>query len=167
MPSNISSSVIPIACQAPLSMEFSRHKYWLLLFSCSVVSNFLRPHGLQHARFPCPPLSPGVCSNSCPLSWWYYLSVSSSPALSSFCFQSFPASRSFPMSWLFTSGGQSMDIPLWTFMEVKDDCHHFCHLLCMCSCGHSFFTLLPRIVMFQWRHKPALGFGFFSSVKTV
>ena len=44
----------------------------MLLFSRSVVSNSLQPHGLQHARLPCPSLSPGVCSNSCPLSWWWH-----------------------------------------------------------------------------------------------
>ena len=69
----------------------------------------LQPHGLQHARLPCPPLSLGVCSNSCPLSWWHYLTISSSVALFS-CPQSFPASGSFPMSWLFTSGGQSVGV---------------------------------------------------------
>ena len=68
----------------------------------------LQPHGLQHARLPCPSLSPGVCSNSCPLSQWCYLSISSSAAPFSFCLQSFPASGSFPMSWLFASGGQSI-----------------------------------------------------------
>ena len=52
----------------------------LLLFSCSVVSNFLRPHGLQLARLPHPPLSPGVCSNSCPLTWCCHPTISSSAA---------------------------------------------------------------------------------------
>ena len=77
-----------------------------ILFSCSVVSNSLRPHGLQHARLPCPSPSPKVCSNSCPLSWWCHPTISSSVIPFS-CLQSFPASGSFPMSWLFTSGGQS------------------------------------------------------------
>ena len=49
----------------------------------------LRPHGLQHTRLPCPPLSPGVCSNSCLLSWWCYLTISSSVAPFSFCLQTF------------------------------------------------------------------------------
>ena len=80
----------------------------LLLFSSSVVSNSLRPHGLQHARPSCPSLSPGVCSNSYPLGWWCYLTISSFAALFSFRLQSFPASGSFPMSQLFTSGGQSI-----------------------------------------------------------
>ena len=72
------------------------------------MSDSLQPHGLQHARFPCPSLSPGVCSNSCPLSQWCYLTISSSATLFSFCFQSFPASGSFPVSWLFASGGPSI-----------------------------------------------------------
>ena len=68
----------------------------------------LWPHGLQHARLPCLSLLHGVCSDSCPLSWWCYLTISSSATFFSFCFQSFPASGSFPMSQLFTSGGQSI-----------------------------------------------------------
>ena len=61
------------------------------------------PHGLQHARLPCPSLSPRVCSNSCPLSWWCHPTVSSFSS----CSQSFPASGSSPMSQLFASGSQS------------------------------------------------------------
>ena len=72
------------------------------------MSDSLQPHGLQHTRLPCPSLSPGVCSNSCPLSQWCSLTISSSAALFSFCFQSFPASGSFPVSWLFASGGPSI-----------------------------------------------------------
>ena len=72
------------------------------------MSNSLWPHGLQHTRLPCLSLSPEICSNSCPLSWWYHPAISSSDALFSFCPQSFLASRSFPMSQLFTSGGQSI-----------------------------------------------------------
>ena len=63
------------------------------------MSYSLWPCGLQHARPPCPSLSPGVCSSSCPLSQWCYLTVSSSAALFSFCLQYFPAWGSFPMSW--------------------------------------------------------------------
>ena len=80
-------------------------------YCCSVARSCLtlceQPHVLQHARFPCLSLSPGVCSNSCPLSWWCYLTISSSAALF-FCLQSFLASESFLVSWLFTSGGQSI-----------------------------------------------------------
>ena len=79
-------------------------------FSHSVVSNSLQPHGLQHARPPCPSPTPGVYSNSCPLSWWCHPTISSSVIAFSSCLQSFPASMSFPRSQLFTSGGQS----IWT-----------------------------------------------------
>ena len=71
------------------------------------MSSSLQPHGLQHSRLPCPSLSPRVCSNSCPLSRWCYLTISSSVDLFSSCLQSFPASGSFPMSCLFTTSGQS------------------------------------------------------------
>ena len=71
------------------------------------MSDSLQPYGLQHARLLCPSLSPRVCSDSCPLRPWCYLSISSSATSFSFCLQSFPASRSFPMSQLFTSRGQS------------------------------------------------------------
>ena len=63
---------------------------------------------MQQARLPCPPLSPRVCSNSCLFSQWCYLTISFSAVPFSFCLTSFPASRSFPMSQLFTSGGQSI-----------------------------------------------------------
>ena len=68
----------------------------------------LKPHGLQHTRLPCPSLSPGACSNSCPLSQWCHPTISFFVAAFS-CLQSFPASVSFPMSQLFTSGGQSIE----------------------------------------------------------
>ena len=80
----------------------------LLLFSHLVIFNPLWPHGLQHARLPCPSLAPGVCSDSRPLSRWCHPTVSSSVATFSSCSQFFPASGSFPLSQLFTSGGQSI-----------------------------------------------------------
>ena len=76
--------------------------------SCSVMSNSLRLHGLQHARFPCPSPTPRACSHSCPLSRWCQATISSSVVSSSSCLQAFPAPGSFPMSGLFTSGGQSI-----------------------------------------------------------
>ena len=79
-------------------------------FSCSVRSDPLQPHGLQHARFPCPSPTPRACSNSCPLSPWCYPTISSSVAPFSSCLQSFPASGSFPVSQLFLSGGQSIGV---------------------------------------------------------
>jgi len=80
----------------------------LLLQSRSVMSDSLWPHGLQHTRLPCPSPSPRACSNSCPLSQWCHPPISSSVVPFSSCLQSFPASRSFPMSLLFASGGQSI-----------------------------------------------------------
>ena len=70
--------------------------------------NSLLPHGLQHTEVLCPPWFPGVCSNSCPLNQWFYVTISSSVAPFSSCLQSFPASRSLPMSLLLTSCGQSI-----------------------------------------------------------
>ena len=74
---------------------------------CSVTKSCLtlRLHGLQHTRLPCPSLSPRVCSNSCPLSQWCHPTISSSVAPFPACPQSFPASESFLVSWLFASGG--------------------------------------------------------------
>ena len=117
-----------IACQASLSMGFSKQEYssglpcpsprhlpkpgvkllsfsflhWFssVQFSCSVMSNSLRPHGLQHARTPCPSPIPGAWSNSCPLSQWWHPTISSSAIAFSSSLQSFPASGSFPMSVL-------------------------------------------------------------------
>ena len=77
-------------------------------FSRSVMSNSLRPHGLQHARLPCPSLTPGACSNSCPSSRWCHPTISS--FVVPFCLWSFPASESFPMSQFFASGGQSIGV---------------------------------------------------------
>ena len=69
------------------------------------MSNSLWPS--MNTRLPCPSPSPGVCSNSCPLSWWCHPTISPSVTPFSSCPQSFPASGSFPMSWLFTSCDQS------------------------------------------------------------
>ena len=79
-------------------------------FSRSVVSNSLWPHESQHARPPCPSLTPGVYSNSCPSSRWCHPAISSSVALFSSCPQSLPALGSFPMSQLFTWGGQNTGV---------------------------------------------------------
>ena len=79
-------------------------------FSCSVMSNSFRPHGLQHTRPPCPSPTPGVHPDSCPLSRWCHPTISSSVIPFSSCSQSFSASGSFPMSQLFTSGGQSIGV---------------------------------------------------------
>ena len=104
-----------------LSPIIRSDKYYL--FSHSVMSNSLQPHGLQHARLPCPSLSPRVAtrvpcpslfhkvsSNSCPLCWWCRPTISSSVVPFSSCPQSFPASGSFPKSRFITSGGQSIGV---------------------------------------------------------
>ena len=75
---------------------------------CSVIPDSLRPHGLQHPRLPCPSPTPGACSDSCLLSQWCHPTISSSVVPFSFCHQFFPASGSFPVSWLFASGGQNI-----------------------------------------------------------
>ena len=79
-------------------------------FSCSVMSDSLQPHGPQHTKPPCPSPTPGVYSNSCPLSQWYHPTILSSVIPFSSCLQSFPASGSFQMSHLFSSGGQSIGV---------------------------------------------------------
>ena len=76
-------------------------------FSCSVMSNSLQLHELQHARPPCPSPTPGACSNSCPSSRWCHPTISPSVIPFSSSLQSFPASESSPVSQLFASGGQS------------------------------------------------------------
>ena len=80
----------------------------VLLQSCSVMSDSLWPHRLQYTRLPCPSPSPRTCSNSCTSSQWCHPPISSSVVPFSFCLQSFPAWKSFPMSLLFASDGQSI-----------------------------------------------------------
>ena len=92
-------------------------------FSRSVVSNSLRPHELQHARPPCPSATPGVHSDSRPLSQWCHPAISSSVVPFSSCPQSFPASGSFQMSQLFTSDGQNIGVSASTSvlpMNIQD-----------------------------------------------
>ena len=79
-------------------------------FRCSVMSDSLRPHELQHARPPCPSPTPRVHPNSCPLTQWCHPTISSSVVPFSSCSQFFPASGSFQMSQLFASGGQSIGV---------------------------------------------------------
>ena len=76
------------------------HNLLLFLFSNPVMSSSLQPHGLQHARPSCPSPSPKVCQSSCPFHRWCHLAILSSDVLFSFCTQSFPASGTFPISWL-------------------------------------------------------------------
>ena len=97
-----------------LSLYLTRYPTPIYLFSvqfsCSVVSNSLQPHGLQHARLPYPSTTPGACSNSWPLSQWCHPTISSSVIPFSSCLQSFPASGSFPVSQFFTSDGQCIGV---------------------------------------------------------
>ena len=85
----------------PLSGQFSS-----IAQSCLT----LWPHGLQHTRLSCSSVSPGICSNSCPLSHWSHPTILSSVTLFSSCLQSFPESRSFPISWCFTSCGKVLEL---------------------------------------------------------
>ena len=98
--------------KCPLTDEQINKMWYLhqrrLLFSHSVASNSLWHHGLQHTRRPCPSLLSRVCSNSCPLNWWFHPDTSSSVAAFSSCHQSFPISECFLMCQLFASGGQSI-----------------------------------------------------------
>ena len=86
---------------------FTVWSYVSVQISHSVVSNSLQPHGLQHARFLCQLPTPGACWNSCPSSWWCYLTISSSAVRFS-CLQSFPAPGSFQVSHFFPSNTQSI-----------------------------------------------------------
>ena len=91
--------------------------------SHSVMSKSLRPHGLQHTRPPCLSPTPGVYSNSYPLSWWCHPTISSSVIPFSSRLQSFPASGCFPVSQLFTSGGHSIEVSASTVvltMNIQD-----------------------------------------------
>ena len=83
-------------------------------FSCSVMSDPLWPHELQHARPPCPSPTPGVYSDSCPSSWWCHPAISSSVIPFSSCPQSLQALGSFPMSQLFAWGGQRIGVSALT-----------------------------------------------------
>ena len=89
-------------------------------FSCSVVSDYLRPHESQHARPPCPSPTPGVHPDSGPSSQWCHPAIASSVVPFSSCPQSIPASESFPISQLFASGGQSTGVSaLASFLPEK------------------------------------------------
>ena len=86
-------------------------KYYCCCCSVAKLCLTLWPHGL-HSRPLCAPLSPGFCSNSCPLSWWYCLTIWSSATPFSFCLQYFPSSGSFPVSQCFVSSGQVLALQL-------------------------------------------------------
>ena len=128
----MSISAAPVVHDAVLSKQTHRHSYCSqekssaqyefssVQFSHSVVSNSLQPHELQHARPPCPSPTPGVHSDSRPLSQWCHPALSSSVIPFSSCPQALPASESFPMSQRFTWGGQSTGVSaLASFLPKK------------------------------------------------
>ena len=117
-------------------------------FSRSVVSDSLWPHGLQHAKSPCPSPSTRDCSNSCPSSRWCHPAISSSVIPFS-CLQSFPASGSFPMSQFFASGGQSIGALASASITLVTENHH--------SYRKKFFSLWGEL----------LGLARFSSVQSL
>ena len=93
-----------------MTLYYMECKLSSVQFSCSVISDSLWPHGLQHTTPPCPSPTPGIYSNSCPLSQWCHPTVSSSVVPFSSCLQSFPVSGSFQVSQLFASGGQIIGV---------------------------------------------------------
>ena len=137
---------------------------YLVQFSRSVVSESLRPHESQHARPPCPSQTPGVYSNSCPLSRWCHPAISSSVVPFSSCPQSLPASRSFPM---FAWGGQSivlhvvysficqLDLGWFYFLTTMNDTaiydtiydlYYIC-ILYICICIYSVYSIWSILYM--------------------
>ena len=119
-------------------------------FCHSVVSDSLRPHGLQHAKLPCPSPTPRACSNSCPSSWWCHPTISSTVVPIPSCLQSFPASGSFPMGQFFASlivNSRSTGLPWWLSGEEIT-----------CQCRRCSFH--PWVGKIPWRKKwqPILGF---------
>ena len=99
--------------KSPSNMQLQSYSL-SVQFSRSVVSDSLRPHGLQHTRPPCASPTSGVYPNSCPLSWWYHPTISSCDIPFSSCLQSFPTSGFFQMSQLFASGGQNTGVSALT-----------------------------------------------------
>ena len=96
--------------KSPSKTNSEKRFIFTVQFSCSVVSDSLQPHGLQHSRPPCPSPTPGVYSNSCPSSQWIHPTISSSVVPFSSCLQSFPASGSFPISQFFAWSGQNIRV---------------------------------------------------------
>ena len=134
------------------------------------MSDSLWPHGLQHARFPCPSPTPRACSNSCPLSQWCHPAISFAVVPFSSCLQSFPASGSFLMSWLFELGDQSivasasasvlpMNIQDWFPLEWTESLlqHHsskasilWCSAFFIVQFSHPYMTTGKTIALTRW-----------------
>ena len=132
--------------------------------SRSVVSASLQPHGLQHARLPCPPPTLRACSDSSPLTWWCHPTISSSVIPFSSCLQSFPESGSFPMSQFFTSGGQSIGISASeSFLQMNIQCWFPLGLTCLISLQSKVFSRIFSSATI-WKHQffstqPSLWFN--------
>ena len=107
VPQGCSENPVPCFWAPTLGLALLRSSLSSVRFSGSVVSDSLWPHGLQHARPPCPSPTPWACSSSCPSSRWCHPTISSSVIPFSSHLRSFSASGSFPVCWLFVSGGQS------------------------------------------------------------
>ena len=107
IPSNLSSIWFISTCKTAQGFP-SRDSQSVSQFSCSFVFDSLWPRGLQHARLPCPALTPGACSNSWPSSWWCHPTILTSVVPFTSCLQYFPGSRTFSMSQFFASGGQGI-----------------------------------------------------------
>ena len=131
------------------------------------MSDSLWLHRLQHARRPCPLPSPRICPSSCPLNWWCHPTISSSISLLFFFLQSFPASGSFPMSQLFTLGGQSIGASASASVLLKSICGWFpLRLIGWFPCclrdswvfystrvgKYQFFSTLPSLLSVQLLH---------------
>ena len=120
------SKVTPMQCAAlvpTLCDHLGSLNLCSVQFSDSVTSDSLWPHGLHHARPPCPSITTGVYSNSCPLSQWCHPTSSSSIVPFSSCPRSFPVSGSFPVTQFFTSGGQNIGVSASTSvlpMNIQD-----------------------------------------------
>ena len=151
----ISTFIFFLNCTLTLVQDISQ--FSSVQFSRSVMSDSLWPHESQHARPPCPSPTPGVYSDSCPSSQWCHPAISSSVVPFSSCPQSLPASESFPMSQLFTWGGQSSAVsalasalpvntqdwsPLecWIFLQAKGRTRVFSNTTVQ---KHQFFGTQP------------------------
>ena len=128
--------------------------FYLVQFSRSAVTDSLRPHGPQQARPPCPSPTPRVYPNSCTLSRWCHPTISSSVAPFSSLLQSFPASGSFQMSQLFTSGGQNIGVSASTYLCIKSHFipHFWCYVAFHCVDVPYIFLILVFLVLSYYQH---------------
>ena len=153
----------------------TKQQFSSVQFSCSVMSNSLRPHESQHARPPCPSPTPRVHPNSRPSSWWCHPAISSSVVPFSSCLQSLLVSESFPMSQLFAWRGQSTGVSaLTSFLPKKSQgwspsewiswisthtkISHSNTYLCSVSCPWFFFFFATLYLTF-WMLLPLIDYG--------